>query len=74
MIFEIDCLSSINPINEIGKQTKGTYQPYKEEKIVEINEKIIPAPDGKGFICELLRFGEHNKYLLNKGNKEFIRK
>ena len=44
--LEIFSLSSIRPTIERGKQIKGMYQPYIEENTLDINEKIIPVPEG----------------------------
>ena len=73
MDFEIYSLSSIKPINEIGMHSNGIYQPFRLEKTEEVTEKIIPAPEGIGFLCELLGIGVDNKNLLKKGNNKLIR-
>lgn len=67
ILLEIDFISSINPIHDKGKLIKGIYQPNIEQKIADENEKMIPAPVGIGFLCELLATGLYNKYFLKNG-------
>ena len=67
ILLEIDFISSINPIHDKGKLVKGIYQPNIEQRIEDVNEKMIPAPVGIGFLCELLATGLYNKYLLKIG-------
>ena len=65
-------LSSMNPINDIGKQIKGIKKLEKIQNIHPDIANINPPPVAVGFLWELRLLGLSREYLLKNGSDLLI--